>query len=231
MQVPGAPFSMEQLKGILKNHRAWKTQEPTGWDILETFRRHEDTTVVTCSRIGAATVNNLAAKAFFEDRHKRPMGTLPLDYEANPDNYTGAGRLKTGKLEPARREVYEGMRIFLSKNMSKEDDFVNGMAATVLGYDARSRCLEVTTRTQQRLAVYMVTHELEDGRKVAAFPVRLGYASTVPKVQGMTLPHVTIWLDRPGCRAAAYVAMSRVQKDEDYLIAGFVGAKHFVPAH
>ena len=153
--------SMEQLKGILKNHRAWKTQEPTGWDILETFRRDEDTTVVTCSRIGAATVNNLAAKAFFEDRHKRPLGTLPLDYEANPDNYTGAGRLKTGKLEPARREVYEGMRIFLTKNMSKEDDFVNGMAATVLGYDARSRCLEVTTRTQQRLAVYMVTHELE----------------------------------------------------------------------
>ena len=66
---------------------------------------------------------------------------------------------------------------------------------------------------------------------MASFPVRLGYASTVPKVQGMTLPHVTLWLDHPGCRAAAYVAMSRVQKDEDYLIAGLVSPKHFVPAH
>ncbi len=32
-------------------------------------------------------------------------------------------------------------------------------------------------------------------------------------------------------RAAAYVAMSRVQYDKDYLIAGPVCPRHFVPAH
>eukprot|EP00439_Symbiodinium_sp_Y106_P057127 s467_g8.t1 len=223
--------SVEQLKGILRGHRAWKTRQPSGYDVLDLFRKHEDTTVVTCTRHGAATINDLAAKVFFEDRHVRPLGSLPLDYEANASNYTQAGKLRNGQLEPAVREIYHGMRIFLTKNMSKEDDFVNGMAATVVGYDDRSRCLEVVTRTKQRLAVYMVTHELDDGRKVACFPVRLGYASTVPKVQGMTLPHVTLWLDHVGCRAAAYVALSRVQKDEDYLIAGLVGTKHFVPAH
>ena len=168
---------------------------------------------------------------FFADRHKRPLGMLPLDYEANQDNYGRGGRLRSGTLQPALRKIYKGMRIFLTKNMSKEDDFVNGMAAKIEDYDERSQCLQVLTRTHQRLAVYMVTHELDDGRKVASFPVRLGYASTVPKVQGMTLPHVTLWLDHPGCRAAAYVAMSRVQKDEDYLIAGLVSSKHFVPAH
>ena len=223
--------SVEQLKGIMRGHRAWKTRQPSGCDVLDLFRKHEDTTVVTCTRHGAATINDLAAKVFFEDRHVRPLGSLPLDYEANASNYTQAGKLRNGQLEPAVREIYHGMRIFLTKNMSKEDDFVNGMAATVVGYDDRSRCLEVVTRTKQRLAVYMVTHELDDGRKVACFPVRLGYASTVPKVQGMTLPHVTLWLDHVGCRAAAYVALSRVQKDEDYLIAGLVGTKHFVPAH
>ena len=32
----------------------------------------------------------------------------------------------------------------------------------------------------------------------------------------MTLDHVTLWPDRPGCRAAAYVAMSWVgQKEPD----------------
>ena len=175
-------------------------------------------------------MNDLAAKVFFEDRHKQPLGTLPLDYEANTHNYA-RGRLRRCKLQPANHDVYHGMRIFLTKNMSKEDDFVNGMAATVVGYDDRSRRLEVITRTKQRLAVYMVTHELEDGRKVACFPVRLGYATTVPKVQGMTLPHVTIWLDHHACRAAAYVAMSRVQTDKDYLIAGFVRVNHFMPAH
>ncbi|CAE7523899.1 PIF1, partial [Symbiodinium necroappetens] len=186
------------------------------------FLDHDDTTVVTCTRQGAATINDLAATVFFEDRHKQPLGVLPPDYEANQDNYGRGGRLRSGTLQPALRKIYKGMRIFLTKNMSKEDDFVNGMAAKIEDYDERSRCLQVLTRTHQRLAVYMVTHELEDGRKVAAFPVRLDYASTVPKVQGMTLPHVTLWLDHAACRAAAYVAMSRVQKDEDYLIAGLV---------
>lgn len=46
----------------------------------------------------------------------------------------------------------------------------------------------------------------------------------------MTLPHITLWLDKAGCRAAAYVAMSRVQHDEDYLIAGNVSPAHFIPA-
>ena len=45
-----------------------------------------------------------------------------------------------------------------------------------------------------------------------------------------TVPHITLWLDRAGCCAAAYVALSRVQKAEDYLIAGKVRPAHFVPA-
>ena len=49
-------------------------------------------------------------------------------------------------------------------------------------------------------------------------------------LQGMTLPHITLWLDVPCCRAGAYVAMSRVSMDQDYLIAGPVTPKHFVPA-
>ena len=94
----------------------------------------------------------------------------------------------------------------------------------------RKACLEVVTRTNQRLAVHMVCREVDEKRRVACFPVRLGYACTIPKVQGMTLPHATIWLDSPGCRAAAYVAMSRVRTEAEYLIAGAVSPQHFVPA-
>ena len=107
---------------------------------------------------------------------------------------------------------------------------MNGMAATVVEYHEGCKCLLVKTRLGQQLAVHMVCNELEDGRRVSCFPVRLGYACTIPKVQGMTLPHVTIWLDCIYCRAAAYVAMARVATDDDYLIAGAVTPKHFVPA-
>ena len=73
--------------------------------------------------------------------------------------------------------------------------------------------------------------QVEGHGNVTCFPVRLGYASTIQKVQGSTLDHITIWLDTPGCKAAAYVAMSRVRYDTDYLIAGLVRPGHFVPAH
>ena len=225
--------SMKQLKKkILRGHRAWKTNEPTAYDVLDLFREHGTTTIVTCSRQACARANALALQAFFEHRHKEPIGNVLFDYEANLDNYDPAtNKLKKGRLVGAETDVYEGMRIFLTKNMDKERDFVNGMSATVESYDNRSKCLEVLTRTGQRLAVHMVGHELEDGRRVTCFPVRLGYACTIPKVQGMTLPHVTIWLDTIGCRAAAYVAMSRVQRDEEYLIAGGpLTPRHFAPA-
>ena len=226
----GVPSMKFLKKKILRGHRAWKTNVPTAWDIVGLFREHEDTTVVTTTRKATATINQLAVEAFFEGRHKTPLGTVGLDYETNVDNYDAKGKLKAGRLEAAQTTVYEGMRVYLTQNINKENDFVNGMAGTVLDYDARSRCLEVFTRTKQRLAVHMVTKELDDGRKVTCFPVRLGYACTVPKVQGMTLPHITLWLDKAGCKAAAYVAMSRVQRDEEYLIAGKVCPAHFVPA-
>ena len=39
-----------------------------------------------------------------------------------------------------------------------------------------------------------------------------------PSPLSTPLDHITMWLDVPGCRAAAYVALSRVQYDTDYLM-------------
>ena len=60
--------------------------------------------------------------------------------------------------------------------------------------------------------------------------MRPGYASTIHKLQGAELSHVTVWLDIPFMKAAGYVALSRVQHDADYLIGGIVSRRHFVPA-
>ena len=42
--------------------------------------------------------------------------------------------------------------------------------------------------------------------------------------------HITMWLDKVGCRAAGYVMLSRVGYDGDYLIAGKVCRASFTPA-
>ena len=60
--------------------------------------------------------------------------------------------------------------------------------------------------------------------------MRAGYAGTIYKYQGAELEHVTLWLDRKWCKAAAYVALSRVATDDAHLIGGEVSTDHFAPA-
>ena len=224
--------SVHMTKKICRGHRAWKTKDPEAWDIQDLMRKtNMKTTVVTCTRRGAAKVNELARQVLFEDRHKPTIGTIPADYEANEVNYDEQGKLKKKtKLMPAPLKLYKGLRLYLTRNMNKQEDFVNGMQATVVDYDEATQCLEVITKTKKRLPVHLITDDVDGHGRVTYFPVRLGYACTVQKVQGATLEHVTLWLDCIGCRAAAYVALSRVEHDKDYLIGGVVCPRHFVPA-
>ena len=120
--------------------------------------------------------------------------------------------------------------MILVKNLNKKDDFVNGMQVKAVDFNESSQCLEVITKTKKRLAIHLYTEDVEGHGRVTYFPVRLGYASTIQKVQGSTLEHITLWLDVPGCKAAAYVALSRVEYDKNYLIGGVVAPRHFVAA-
>ena len=115
------------------------------------------------------------------------------------------------------------------RNLDKPGDFVNGMECVVKAWDEAHRCLQVETITGKQLAVYQYTDPDPKAQNASFFPIRLGYASTIYKMQGAELEHVTIYLDVPGQRAAAYVAMSRVKRDEDYLFGGKYSRKHFVP--
>ena len=90
-----------------------------------------------------------------------------------------------------------------------------------------SSCVSVALRYATQ---FKYVAEVAKGVRVVGFPVRLGYAGTVQRIQGMTLEHVTLYLDRPSCRAAGYVALSRVEYDGNYLIAGPVHPRLFVPA-
>ena len=140
-------------------------------------------------------------------------------------------QLITGKpAEALEMPVYKGMRLHITRNINKEADFINGMEATIEAYDAGSRCIHVVTKTGRHLAIYPITDYVEDCGYVTAYPLRPGYASTVHKLQGAELEHITIWLDRKGAKAAGYVAMSRVQHDADYLLGGKLTRKHFTPA-
>ena len=83
--------SRRQLKEICRGHKAWSGHhEPTAWDLQQLYRSHPNTTVATCTRRGAALVNDLAVFVLFSTRRKRRLAVLPVDWESNADNYDKA---------------------------------------------------------------------------------------------------------------------------------------------
>ena len=150
-----------------------------------------------------------------------PLTTLPTDPESNTENYRGS---KMTRKDPLESPIYRGARVMLTKNLNKEVGYVNGMGGTVVGIDKAA--ILVKTDQGKLLSIYPWTSE----EHIVHYPLRLGYASTLHKVQGATLEHVTVWLDIPNMPAAAYVALSRVSYDSAWRFIGNPGVHHFTPA-
>ena len=166
------------------------------------FGERPDTTFVTISRPRCAWVNKIAVQTLFAE--SQPLTWVDGDPESNPDNFRGVYQVSS---IPMRVPVFKGMRVTLTRNINKHVDYVNGQGATVLG--AHALGVRVRTDTGYIVMVYPWT----DDDRNTFLPMRLGYATTLLKVQGATLAHMTIWLDVPNVEAAGYVALSRVRKD------------------
>ena len=220
--------SKRQVTMLCRGHKAWRGEEPTVEDMKRLLKNEKtkETTIVTCTRRAAAKVNDLMVQAHFGK--KKPLTMIPGDLETEPANYDQRGKLKTSGLVASQVPIYKGMKLYLTKNVRKEDDYVNGMQVTVENYYEHENCLRVMTKTGKRLMITPWT-DVQHG-KVTYFPVRLGYASTIHKVQGDEFKHITIWLDVPGMAAAGYTALSRVCRKCDYLLGGWMTPEHFVPA-
>ena len=172
----------------------------------------------TCGAVhrAAAYLNDLVVQVLFGQ--DAPLAVVPADPESNIENYVD------GKMVPLEVRIFAGARIILTKNLNKPIGFVNGMGATVVTMDGGN---VIVKRDQgARLAV----HPWASEKHVVHYPLRLGYASTLHKVQSATLPHVTVWLDVCKMPAAAYVAWSRVEFDVNWRYVGNPGVHHFTPA-
>ena len=218
--------SAHTLRRLCQGHKAWKTGAPTADDLKTLYGRHPETQIVTCTRRGAAAVNDAALAALYG--RKSPLAVLPGDVEQNADNYLNGKLREDRRPLPSKVPVYKGMQLYLTKNVRKDDDFVNGMLCTVESYHPREDVLRVLTKTGHRLVVTRWTDP--DKSSAVYFPIRLGFASTIHKVQGDEFAHITIYLDVPGMPAAGYTALSRVATSDCYLLGGHVTREHLVPA-
>ena len=215
------------LRQMCAGHKAWGKGKPKPSDLAKLLAAHPDTQIVTCTRKGAADVNKAAIEAIY--KRKAPLAWVPGDVEGNPENFGRDGQFRTDRAPlPCFVPIYKKMKMFLTKNVRKDDDYVNGMQCTVEQYYASNNSIRVMTKTGHRL---MITPWSDKEKQNANyFTIRPGYASTIHKVQGDEFKHITIWLDMKGMRAAGYTALSRVATSSCYLLGGEVTRDHFTPA-
>ncbi|CAE7343606.1 pif1 [Symbiodinium sp. CCMP2592] len=217
-----------QLRKILARHRAYASNGPPSAEaIQQVLGKRPSTQFVTITRRGSARINALVVRVLFRDQE--PLGVIATDPEDNPANFRGTARVGA---EPLKMPIFEGMRVTLTKNEDKQQGFVNGMGGRIRRL--RTSGVEVVLDNGNITLVHPTTQDYElatgDFCRTTALPLRPGYSTTLHKIQGATLGHITIWLDVPFVRGAAYVALSRVRKDADWQFLGTISRRECLPA-
>ena len=123
--------------------------------------------------------------------------------------------LKKGCLSPENLELKKGAVVMCTKNNQKER-FVNGTLGVVIGYDEFSGYPVIKTKNGHNITVSPLDWTVEENGKIRGqirqIPLRLAWAITVHKSQGMSLDAAVMDLSQVFEYGQGYVALSRVRR-------------------
>ncbi len=129
--------------------------------------------------------------------------------------------LKKGCLAPERLLIKKGASVMFVKN-NFERGYVNGTLGTVTGFEGGFPV--VTTAKGKKILATPAEWSIEDGGKILAqiiqIPLRLAWAITIHKSQGMTLDAAQVDLSGAFEPGMGYVALSRVRTLADMRLVG-----------
>lgn len=123
--------------------------------------------------------------------------------------------IKRGCLSPEILSLKKGASVMFTKNNPKEG-FVNGTLGEVYDFNRITNCPIIKTRDGQIIEVEPMDWAVEENGKVRASvsqtPLRLAWAITVHKSQGMSLDEAVMDLSGVFEYGQGYVALSRVRR-------------------
>ena len=129
--------------------------------------------------------------------------------------------LKRGLLVPETLRLKKGAAVMFVKN-NFEEGYVNGTLGAVEGFD--NGLPTVKTFSGKRITVSGAKWEImEDGKTLAAaeqIPLRLAWAITIHKSQGMNIDAAVIDLSKSFMPGQGYVALSRLRSLEGLSLLG-----------
>lgn len=120
-------------------------------------------------------------------------------------------------LAPAELELREGSQVMLLKNLDPLAGFANGSVGVVTGFSTFGGypTVKFSNGISRTIEKEDGKWEIKEGETVLAkrvqVPLRLAWAITAHKSQGMTLDKIEVHLDRAFEDGQAYVALSRAR--------------------
>lgn len=131
--------------------------------------------------------------------------------------------LKKSCLAPERLILKKGAQVMFVKN-NFDEGYVNGTMGKMIGFDKETKMPIVETTAGKLITVQPATWELEENDEPIAsirqIPLRLAWAITVHKSQGMSLDMAEIDLGKSFEYGMGYVALSRVRTLSGLSITG-----------
>lgn len=249
-QLPPVNREDSMQGGFITNAHAWEQLDPIVCYLEEQHRQDNDMLLEILTALRTNDLRRRHAEALLARKTARTpfddpvteLYTRNVDVDAvnqsKLDNMKGelheyemehSGR-KSGEdslmkscLAPEVLQLKKGALVMFVKN-SPERRYVNGTLGTVVGFDKTSDYPIVATHTGGTVAVEPDTWELRDGEKkiasIAQLPLRLAWAITIHKSQGMTLDGAHIDLSTAFVPGMGYVALSRVKNLESLTLGG-----------
>ena len=131
--------------------------------------------------------------------------------------------MKKGCLSPETLFLKIGAEVMFTKNNQKEG-YVNGTLGTVIDFQKESKYPIVKTRNNKKIIVEPMEWIVEENGKIRArinqIPLRLAWAITVHKSQGMSMDSAIMDLSEVFEYGQGYVALSRVRRLSGLYIIG-----------
>ena len=135
-------------------------------------------------------------------------------------------QLQRSCLAPEVLRLKQGAQVMCIKN-AQDRKYANGSLGTVIGFEKHTDYPIVELVNGRTITIRQDSWELMDGDKrraqIAQLPLRLAWAITVHKSQGMTLDAARIDLSRAFVEGMGYVALSRVRSLKHLILDGLNG--------
>lgn len=149
-------------------------------------------------------------------------GKEKIYHMGSKGNDTVVSILKRGCLAPEQLILKKGAKVMFLKN-NFENGYINGTTGSITGFDISGMPIVKTLSGKEIIAEpedWMIEENGKAIAKITQIPLRLAWAITVHKSQGMSLDSAEIDLSKSFIEGMGYVALSRLKSLEGLRLLG-----------